>query len=140
MEDAEGIQRVTGGVRPPAMHDAVGRVDAADYPGIVLAERVENSPRNHQQADQESKALGLTPESTKTIQTLVHRGIFWGGHVLLILFLLVLASRVLHMILPDQWHWLNSANLKEIDQIILGLVAGLGARFFPNGSNGKKGD
>lgn len=140
MKDAEKIYGAAEGAQPSVSPEAIGRVDAADYPGLVLAERVKDLPRNHQQADQESKALGLTPESTKTIQTLVHRGIFWGGHVLLILFLLVLGSRVLHMILPDQWHWLNSANLKEIDQIILGLVAGLGARFFPNGSNGKRGD
>lgn len=139
--DATGgaAQNADSGVLAPLVRDGKGQPVGTDYQSMVTAERPENSPLMHQKADQESKALGLTtPETTKTLQTLVHRGIFWGGHVLLVLFLLVLASRVLHMILPDQWHWLNGTNLKEIDQIILGLVAGLGARFFPNGNGGKK--
>jgi hypothetical protein len=99
---------------------------------VVTPENVPTTERAEIEAKKEAKSLGLTTESTKTINGLINRAIFWGGHILLWGVLIVLGVRILHLILPDNYHWLTEVNLKEIDHILLGLMSGLVTRFWPS--------
>lgn len=106
--------------------------EAEDEIIVVTPENVPTEGQAEVEANIEAKSLGLTPESTKTINGLINRAIFWGGHILLWGALIVLGVRILHLILPDYWHWLSETNLKEIDHILLGLMSGLVARIWPS--------
>lgn len=62
----------------------------------------------------------------------VDRWVFWVGHVLLLGFVVVLLVRLWHVITPECWSWLKNEQLKGIDHLLLGLLGGLVARFFPS--------
>lgn len=99
---------------------------------VVTPENVPTAGQAEVEAKREAKSLGLDAQSTKTVNILINRAIYFGGHILLWGALIVLGVRILHLILPDYWHWLTEANLKEIDHILLGLMSGLVARIWPS--------
>ena len=99
----------------------------------MTPEEVPTTQKAKKEANKEYSALQLMPaEATKTVRGLVNRTVFWGGHILMGGILIGLVVRIFHLLVPDSWHWLTESNLKEIDHILLGLLTGFAARFWPS--------
>ena len=54
------------------------------------------------------------------------------GFLLLAVIVSVLLIRVWHLLAPDCWNWLSESTTNKIDHILLGIFAGISARFFPS--------
>lgn len=93
---------------------------------------VPNESSSEASAKEELRDLNFMDEVAKqSIRTLINRAIFWGGHILLFMIILVLIVRVCHFVFPEGYLWLTQARLKEIDHIIIGMTAGFATRFLP---------
>lgn len=83
-------------------------------------------------AQQEYKDLFLNDDSKKAIRRLSKHSILLFGYLTLVVVFLVVSVRVFHYIGPECYYWISPENIKSLDNLIIGVLAGLSARFFPN--------
>ena len=77
------------------------------------------------------ESLFLNDESKKTIHKVTSRYIWWIGHATLIVVLFVITIRAYHFLAPECWKWISPDGIKALDNVIIGVFAGLIARVFP---------
>lgn len=85
---------------------------------------------NKEKADAELDKL-FGKQARRYIRNVVANFIFWMGYLLIFCLMTTVAVRCWHLLMPENWCWLPAQKIDKIDNIIIGALFGLSARFFP---------
>lgn len=86
--------------------------------------------QNRKRADKEEYSL-FGSDAKKSFHIVSAWSVKILGFVILFIMVFILLIRGWHLLMPEKWQWLTGEATNKIDHILLGIFAGISARFFP---------
>lgn len=92
-------------------------------------DKISNNPS--EKAEKEEKSLFLTPESKENISKISSSAIRDIGTTLKYLICLIFILRTAHLVIPQEYFWIEKENLQIIDNLIILIFGGILSKFIP---------